>query len=81
VSRPRFGPHPFADVNAMGVEGEVKRVLAEMRRGKHDNLDPLLPVVYAELQRLAHRQLYGARRDHTLPTSDLEISPATVKRD
>jgi hypothetical protein len=44
----------------MEDEDEVTRVLAEMRRGKHDNLDPLLPVVYAELQRLAHRQLHGA---------------------
>lgn len=25
-------PHSFADVNAMGVDGEVTRVLAEMRR-------------------------------------------------
>ena len=31
----------------------------------------LLPLVYAELERLAHHQLYSERSDHTLQTSDL----------
>lgn len=64
----------------MGDEGDVTRAFAEMRRGKQDNLDPLLAVVYAELQRLAHRQLYGERRDHTLQTSDL-VHEAYLKLD
>jgi RNA polymerase sigma factor (TIGR02999 family) len=34
-------------------------------------LDPLLPVVYAELERLAQRQLRSERSDHTLQTGDL----------
>jgi RNA polymerase sigma factor (TIGR02999 family) len=36
--------------------------------------------VYAELQRLAHRQLYGERRDHTLQTTDL-VHEAYLKLD
>lgn len=62
---------PFGDVSAVRDEGDVTRVLGEIRRGTHDNLDPLLPIVYAELQRLAQRQLRRERRDHTLQTSDL----------
>jgi RNA polymerase sigma factor (TIGR02999 family) len=64
----------------MRDEGDVTRVLAEMRRGKQDNLDPLVPVVYAELQRLAKRQLRGERPDHTLQTSDL-VHEAYLKLD
>jgi len=55
----------------MRTEGDVTRVLAEMRRAGHGNLDPLLPVVYGELQRLAQRQLRSERSDHTLQTADL----------
>jgi RNA polymerase sigma factor (TIGR02999 family) len=64
----------------MRDDGEVTRVLAEIRRGHHDNLDPLLPIVYAELQRLAQRQLRGERGDHTLQTSDL-VHEAYLKLD
>jgi RNA polymerase sigma factor (TIGR02999 family) len=64
----------------MGDDGEVTRVLAEIRRGEHDNVDPLLPIVYAELQRLARRQLRGERGDHTLQTSDL-VHEAYLKLD
>lgn len=55
----------------MRTDGDVTRVLAEMRREGHGNVDPLLPIVYDELQRLAHRQLCGERSDHTLQTVDL----------
>jgi RNA polymerase sigma factor (TIGR02999 family) len=65
-----FGRTP-SSVSAVRNEGDVTRVLAEMRRGGHGNLDPLLPIVYAELQRLAQRQLRGERSDHTLQTVDL----------
>jgi RNA polymerase sigma factor (TIGR02999 family) len=55
----------------MPTEGDVTGVLAEMRRSGHGNLDPLLPLVYGELQRLAQRQLRSERSDHTLQTADL----------
>jgi RNA polymerase sigma factor (TIGR02999 family) len=55
----------------MPTEGDVTRVLAEIRRRADGSLDPLLPVVYTELQRLAHHQLRSERSDHTLQTGDL----------
>lgn len=54
---------PFGDVSAVRDEGDVTRVLGEIRRGTYDNVDPLLPIVYAELQRLAQHQLRRERRD------------------
>jgi RNA polymerase sigma factor (TIGR02999 family) len=56
----------------MRTEGDVTRVLAEIRQaGDGGNLDPVLPLVYDELQRLAHHQLRSERSDHTLQTVDL----------
>lgn len=55
----------------MRDEGDVTRMLAQLGRGGLGNLDRLLPVVYAELQRLAQRQLRSERSDHTLQTADL----------
>jgi RNA polymerase sigma factor (TIGR02999 family) len=55
----------------MRDEGEITRVLGAMGPGAQGNMHQLLPLVYAELERLAHRQLYTERSDHTLQTSDL----------
>jgi RNA polymerase sigma factor (TIGR02999 family) len=55
----------------MRDEGDITRVLVGMGRGGQGNMDRLLPLVYAELERLAHRQLYSERSDHTLQTADL----------
>jgi RNA polymerase sigma factor (TIGR02999 family) len=55
----------------MPQQGDVTQLLAELGHGGRDALDRLLPVVYAELQRIAHRQLQGERSDHTLATTDL----------
>ncbi len=55
----------------MRDQGEVTRLLAELGHGGRDALDRLLPIVYAELQRIAHHQLWGERSDHTLATTDL----------
>lgn len=71
MSRLRFRAGPLRRVSAMRTEGDVTRVLAEMRREGHGSLDPLLPIVYDELQRLARRELRGERSDHTLQTVDL----------
>jgi RNA polymerase sigma-70 factor, ECF subfamily len=50
---------------------DVTSILDGLDRGGGDNLDPLLPVVYTELQRMAHRQLRAERNDHTMATTDL----------
>lgn len=55
----------------MRDEGDVTRMLAEVRRGGRGSLDRLLPLVYGELRRLAQRQLRSERSDHTLQTGDL----------
>lgn len=55
----------------MPQQGDVTQLLAELGHGGRDALDRLLPIVYAELQRIAHHQLQGERNDHTLATTDL----------
>jgi RNA polymerase sigma-70 factor (ECF subfamily) len=39
--------------------------------GDEAALEALLPLIYDELRRLAHRHLYGERQGHTLATTDL----------
>jgi RNA polymerase sigma-70 factor (ECF subfamily) len=48
----------------------VTQLLQRARHGDAGALDQLLPVVYAELHRIAERQMSGERPDHTLqPTA------------
>ena len=50
--------------------GEVTLLLAEMKLGRKDALARLMPLVYAELRRLAGHYLRGERIGHTLqPTA------------
>jgi RNA polymerase sigma-70 factor (ECF subfamily) len=50
--------------------GEVSRLLAEVRLGRSDALDRLMPLVYRELRRIASHQMRGERVGHTLqPTA------------
>lgn len=50
--------------------GEVTLLLKELKRGDKDALGKLIPLVYAELRRLAGRYLQGERVGHTLqPTA------------
>ena len=57
----------------MGHEsaGEITQLLQGWRSGDRKALDALLPVVYKELQRLAHFQLRKERPDHTLQSAAL----------
>jgi hypothetical protein len=49
---------------------DVTALLGDWSRGKRTALDRLLPLVYAELRRVAARQLRNERADHTLqPTA------------
>ena len=50
---------------------EVTHLLQAWSNGDRAALDQLMPIVYAELRRLAHRQLAGERPDHTLQTTAL----------
>src|ERR1700704_2649541 len=45
---------------------DVTALLGDWSRGKRTALDQLLPLVYAELRRVAAHQLRNERADHTL---------------
>ena len=51
--------------------GEVTRLLQDWSDGSREALDKLLPLVYAELRRLAHSYLKHERPGHTLQTTAL----------
>ena len=52
------------------VRGEVTGLLAELRLGRKDALDRLLPLVYRELRRIAGNQMRNECRGHSLqPTA------------
>lgn len=51
-------------------QGEVTLLLAELTQGRQEALHQLLPLVYAELRRIASREMRGERAGHTLqPTA------------
>jgi RNA polymerase sigma factor (TIGR02999 family) len=54
----------------MATPRSVTALLGEWSRGNDSALNQLLPLVYAELRRMAGRQLRGERANHTLqPTA------------
>jgi RNA polymerase sigma factor (TIGR02999 family) len=65
------------DRNANGPAGpraspeEVTRLLRRWGDGDESALDRLMPLVYDELHRVAHRRLAGEHTGHTLQTTDL----------
>jgi RNA polymerase sigma factor (TIGR02999 family) len=50
---------------------DVTQLLLAWRQGDQSAFEQLIPLVYQELRRLAHGQLRGERRNHTLQTSEL----------
>jgi RNA polymerase sigma-70 factor (ECF subfamily) len=60
------------------AHGEVTELLLAWSGGEASALDKLIPLVYAELRRLAHRYMGHERADHTLQTSEL-INEAYVR--
>ena len=57
---------------------EVTGLLAAWREGDNSALEKLLPLVEAELHRLAHRYMGQERKDHTLQTTAL-VNEAYLK--
>ena len=49
----------------------VSVLLSEWRRGDQQALEHLIPLVYADLRRIAHRHLRQERPDHTLQSAAL----------
>jgi len=50
---------------------DLTNLLIAWRHGEPEALDRLIPIVYRELRRLAHRYMNGERGDHTLQTTAL----------
>jgi RNA polymerase sigma-70 factor (ECF subfamily) len=55
----------------MSSSGEVTVWLARLREGSPEALDRLVPLLYADLQRLARQRLRSERPGHTLDTAAL----------
>ncbi len=53
------------------AEQEIASALAILRRGAPDGMERLIPLVYAELRRMAHHQLAAEPAGHTLSTTAL----------
>ncbi|HEY0777964.1 MAG TPA: ECF-type sigma factor [Gemmatirosa sp.] len=53
------------------AEQETAAALAMLRRGMPDGMERLIALVYAELRRVAHRQLAAEPAGHTLSTTAL----------
>src|SRR5215207_2130451 len=67
-----------ADVDALAHvsapdadDEEIAAALALLRRGAPQGMERLIPLVYAELRRVAHRQLAAETPGHTLSTTAL----------
>lgn len=50
---------------------DVTHLLLAWRQGEQAALERIVPVVYGELRRLAHRYMRGERKGHTLQTTAL----------
>jgi RNA polymerase sigma factor (TIGR02999 family) len=50
---------------------DVTQLLMAWSNGEQDALEQLIPLVYNELHRLAHRYMAGERREHTLQSTAL----------
>src|ERR1044072_841662 len=57
---------------------EVTQLLADWGKGDRSALDKLLPLVHAELRRIARRQMSGERPGHTLQATAL-VNEAYLK--
>lgn len=55
----------------MATQSEITTLLREMRSGEGGAMERLLPLVYDDLRRIAHRQLGGERDGHTVGTTAL----------
>ena len=56
---------------ASASQPEITRLLSAWRGGDEGALEELIPLVYQELRRLAHRYMRQERPDHTLQTTAL----------
>src|SRR6266508_2502024 len=74
---PKAGGQIPAGTRRLG-QHEVTQLLADWSQGDRAALDKLTPLVYKELQRLAHHYMEGQRPDHTMQTTAL-VSEAYLR--
>jgi RNA polymerase sigma factor (TIGR02999 family) len=55
----------------MDTRPRITELLRGLRRGEPDAMERLMPLVYDELRRIAHRQLGRERDEHTVGTTAL----------
>ena len=55
----------------MSDQSNVTGLLLAAADGDSSAMESLVPIVYTELHRIAHRRLVGERADHTFGTTDL----------
>lgn len=58
-------------MRAESLPADVTQLLGQWSGGDGEALDELMPVVYDELRRMAHRQMANERGDHTLQATAL----------
>jgi RNA polymerase sigma factor, TIGR02999 family len=56
---------------AGNVPGEITQLLGQWSGGDREALDELMPMVYNELRRMAHRHMAQERAGHTLQATEL----------
>jgi hypothetical protein len=62
--------HP-SDAQMAPAAGDVTQLLADVQNGRRDAAPHLIPLVYEELRRLAHRQMRRERPEQTLQATAL----------
>lgn len=71
-------PDPAPQPDPAPTPGEITQLLRSSREGDAEAYDSLMPLVYAELRRLAAHFMQGERRDHTLQPTAL-VNEAYLK--
>jgi len=71
LPRREVSPTPVPAAEAWMEQDRIAGLLEVFEGGDRDALDRLLPLVYDELRRIAHRELRRERRDHTLSTTEV----------
>lgn len=57
------------DSSGVSESGPITRLLMDCSEGDRDAFDRLIPLVYEDLRRIAHRRLASERPSHTLSTT------------
>jgi RNA polymerase sigma factor (TIGR02999 family) len=68
---PDFMYNRFAEMRPQGIPDDLTQLLGQWGGGDSRALDELMPLVYDELRRMAHRHMANERPDHTLQATAL----------